>query len=392
MKPFLLSAVTGALALLAVAPLAAQDQPMVVDVPPPPAAKEWQESDFLTNIRRITVEGKRAGEGYFSADGKRMVFQSEREPGNPFYQIYEMDLELGDVRRVSPGMGNTTCSFINPVTGDILFASTHGYEAEAKKYADDEVALRESGKERRYSWSYEPEMEIFVEKAATKELVRLTNARGYDAEGAWSPDGKTIVFSSLRDGYDRALSDEEQKLLEINPSYFGELYLMDADGANVRRLTHEPGYDGGPFFSRDGSKIIWRRFDKHGLTADVYTMNADGTGERRITDFGALSWAPYFTHDDSMIVFASNKLGFANFEVFAVDALGEKEPVRITYTDGFDGLPVPTPNGKQLFWTSTRGKLTGGQIFAADLNIENMRQALAQAPPRKAAEAKDDKH
>lgn len=359
--------------------------PGIVELPPD--QPDWGEADFLTNIRRITVEGKRAGEGYFSADGKQMVFQSEREPGNPFYQIYVMDLELGDVRRVSPGLGNTTCSFINPVTGDILFASTHAYEEEAKKYAADEQALRDSGKERRYSWSYEPEMEIFVERAATKELVRLTNAKGYDAEGAWSPDGTTIVFSSLRDGYGRELSDEEKKLLEVNPSYFAELYLMDADGGNVRRLTNAPGYDGGPFFSHDGTKIIWRRFDKHGLTADVFTMNADGTGERRITDFGAVSWAPYFTHDDSAIVFASNKLGFANFEVFAVDVLGEKEPVRLTYTEGFDGLPVPTPDGKQLFWTSTRGKLMGGQIFAADFNLANVMKAIAAAPPRKAAEA-----
>jgi hypothetical protein len=55
----------------------------------------------------------------------RLVFQSEREPGNPFYQIYVMDLETGDVERVSPGIGKTTCAFINPETGDILFSSTH---------------------------------------------------------------------------------------------------------------------------------------------------------------------------------------------------------------------------------------------------------------------------
>src|SRR5689334_527673 len=85
----------------------------------------WQERDFLTRIRRLTVEGRRAGEGYWSKDGRKLVFQSEREPGNPFYQIYLMDLASGDVTRVSPGIGKTTCSFINPETNDILFASTH---------------------------------------------------------------------------------------------------------------------------------------------------------------------------------------------------------------------------------------------------------------------------
>ena len=58
--------------------------------------RRYQERDFLSRIRRLTVEGKRAGEGYWSPDGKRLVFQSEREPGNPFYQIYTLDLATGD--------------------------------------------------------------------------------------------------------------------------------------------------------------------------------------------------------------------------------------------------------------------------------------------------------
>ena len=81
------------------------------------------ERDFLTRIRRLTVEGRRAGEGYWSPDGKRLVFQSEREPGNPFYQIYVLDLASGDVKRVSPGMGKTTCAFFRPGSDEMLFAS-----------------------------------------------------------------------------------------------------------------------------------------------------------------------------------------------------------------------------------------------------------------------------
>ena len=73
--------------------------------------------DFLTRIRRLTVEGRRAGEGYWSPDGKRLVFQSEREPGNPFYQIYALDLATGDTTRISPGYGKTTCSFFRPGHG-----------------------------------------------------------------------------------------------------------------------------------------------------------------------------------------------------------------------------------------------------------------------------------
>ena len=127
------------------------------------------ERDFLTRPRRLTVEGRRAGEGYWSKDGKKLVFQSEREPGNPFYQIYTMDMATGDVARVSPGMGKTTCSFFNPETGDILFASTH-HDPTSKQQQDEELKFRASGQERRYSWDYDPEMELYVRSAKTGTL------------------------------------------------------------------------------------------------------------------------------------------------------------------------------------------------------------------------------
>src|ERR1043165_5944782 len=88
-------------------------------------APTYQERDFLSRVRRLTVEGRRAGEGYWAPDGKRLVFQSEREPGNPFYQIYSLDLTSGDTKRISPGYGKTTCSFFRPGSDEIGFASTH---------------------------------------------------------------------------------------------------------------------------------------------------------------------------------------------------------------------------------------------------------------------------
>src|SRR5687767_8429998 len=115
------------------------------------AASINKERDFLSRIRRLTVDGRRAGEGYWGPDGKTLVFQSEREPGNPFYQIYLMDLASGDTTRVSPGHGKTTCAFIHPQTRDVLFASTH-HDPRSKQFQDDELAFRASGKERRYSW------------------------------------------------------------------------------------------------------------------------------------------------------------------------------------------------------------------------------------------------
>lgn len=108
------------------------------------------EADFLSNTRQLTFEGRRAGEGYFSQDGKKLVFQSEREPGNPFYQIYLMDLETGDTTRVSPGVGKTTCAWIHPDGQRVLFASTHeDIEAVAKQ--ESELKARAEGQQRRYA-------------------------------------------------------------------------------------------------------------------------------------------------------------------------------------------------------------------------------------------------
>jgi len=340
------------------------------------------ESQFLSNTRQLIFEGKRSGEGYFSPDGKALIFQSEREPDNPFYQIYLLDLESGDSHRVSPGTGKTTCAFFRPGTDEVLFASTH-LDPEAKTEQKAELDFRASGKQRRYSWDYDEHMDIFTARRDGSKIKRLTSTPGYDAEGDYSPDGKLIVFSSLRDAYPtNKLSAEDLKRLETDPSWFGEIYLMNADGSKPRRLTRSPGYDGGPFFSPDGKRILWRRFDEKGVNADVYTMKLDGSDVKRLTDFGAMSWAPYFHPSTDYLIFTANKLGFANFELFLVDAAGLKEPVRATFTDGFDGLPVFSPDGKKLCWTSGRTPDGKSQLFMGDWNHTAALAALKAAPAR----------
>jgi Tol biopolymer transport system component len=344
-----------------------------------------KEAQFLTNTRQLIYEGRRSGEGYFSADGKSLVFQSEREADNPFYQIYLLNLETGDINRVSPGMGKTTCAFLRPGSDDVLFASTH-VDPEAKAKQKAELDFRASGKSRRYAWDYDDRMELFVSKRDGSNVRRLTDAPGYDAEGSYSPDGKLIVFCSMRHAFPLdKLSPEDRKRMETDPAYFGDIYLMHADGSNLRRLTSMPAYDGGPFFSPDGQRIIWRRFNEKGDTADVYTMKLDGSDVRRLTDFGAMSWAPYFHPSGRYVIYTANKLGFTNFELFLVDAEGTKEPVRVTYTDGFDGLPVFSPDGKKLAWTSGRTPEKNSQIFMADWNHAAALAALEKSPKRNAA-------
>ena len=137
------------------------------------------ENQFLTNTRQLIYEGKRSGEGYFSEDGRYMIFQSEREPDNPFYQIYILDFETGDINRVSPGHGKTTCSFFQwGNEGDrVLFASSH-LDPDVLQEEAEEFKIREEGKAKRYKWDYEPYMDIFTTNRDGSDIKQLTTAMG----------------------------------------------------------------------------------------------------------------------------------------------------------------------------------------------------------------------
>ena len=338
------------------------------------------EDRFLTNIRQVTFAGKRAGEGYFSQDGSKLIFQSERDAENPFFQIFVMDLDTGDVDQVSLGHGKTTCAWIHPQGDKVMYASTHE-DPNAHKKQKEELEMRATGKERRYSWDYDVTYDLFESGLDGKNLKNLTNTEGYDAEGSYSPDGGWIAFASNRHAYTEALDEKATQRFEIDKSYLMEIYRMRADGSDVQRLTSVPGYDGGPFFSADGKKICWRRFNEHGDQAEIWTMNADGTDQKQITRLGAMSWAPYFHASGEYLIFATNLNGFGNFELYLVDKEGKREPVRVTKTEGFDGLPAFSPDGGQLSWTSNRTPNKKSQLFFAKWNHEAALAALKEAKP-----------
>ncbi|MEW8024962.1 MAG: M28 family peptidase [Candidatus Thiodiazotropha sp.] len=338
-------------------------------------AKIESEASLLLHIRQLTFEGRRAGEGYFNADGNRMIFQSERDDANPFYQIYLMNLESGDVERISPGYGKTTCAWIHPSNDKVLYASTHD-DPDAHNKMQQELDFRASGQQRRYSWDFDRNFDIYEQEVTTGKRKNLTRTVGYDAEAAYSPDGRQIVFASNRQAYAGDMSEAEKKLFEHDKSFMMDLYLMNADGSDIRQLTDSPGYDGGPFFSFDGSKITWRRFSEDGSQAEIFIMDLASGEERQLTRTGVMSWAPFFHPSGDYLIFASNQEGFANFELYLVDAQGNHKPVRVTHSMGFDGLPVFSPDGDRLSWTSKRGTDKTSQIFLADWNDQEARRLL----------------
>jgi hypothetical protein len=101
------------------------------------AGADWQDQEaaHLKNIRQVTRDYVRAGEGYFSPDGSKIIFQAEEKGDNPFYQMFVMDLKTGSARRVSPGVGKTTCGYFHPDGTKIIFASSH-LDPDARKYQE----------------------------------------------------------------------------------------------------------------------------------------------------------------------------------------------------------------------------------------------------------------
>lgn len=329
---------------------------------------------FISQQRQLTFSGPRAGEGYFSADGQMMIFQSERSQENPFYQMFVLNLKTGKTTRLSPGYGQTTCGWIHPQMKKALWASTH-LDPKWKETQAQELENRKSPIQKRYSWSFDPMYDIFESDLTGKSLKRLTKEMGYDAEGSYSPDGKWIAFASNRTGYTTDMTAEDKKIFEKDPSSQMEIYIMKADGTQVRRLTRAIGYDGGPFFSHDGKKITWRRFSADGGTAEIWTMNVDGSEQKQITRLGKMSWAPFFHPSGDYIIFGSNIEGHSNFELYIVDSQGEKEPVRVTFEPGFDGLATFSPDGKYLTWTH-RNEKGESQIYLGLWNDLAARGAL----------------
>ncbi|HRB28991.1 MAG TPA: biopolymer transporter Tol [Nitrosomonas sp.] len=331
---------------------------------------------FIADEHQLSTKEKRVGEAYYRDDMKWMIYQAEVSDDNPFYQIFLKNIASGDVKQVSPGTGKTTCAWIHPEQDKVLFSSTHE-DSEAKNKMNAEIEQRKSGVQHSYAWDYDEYYDIYETDFTGGGIKNLTQTLGYDAEASWSPDGKKIAFASNRRAYAEKLSDEEAALFKANPSALIDIYIMDADGSNVKRLTQTKSYDGGPFFSPDGKRVVWRRFSDNGREAEIFTMNIDGTDQKQITRLNKLSWAPFYHPSGKYIIFTTNLHGHRNFELYIVDTDGKKDPVRVTDLEGFDGLPVFTPDGNYLTWTSDRTPEKKGHLFHGKWNHPKALESLS---------------
>tara|TARA_B100001123_G_scaffold358261_1_gene412991 strand:- start:4566 stop:5576 length:1011 start_codon:yes stop_codon:yes gene_type:complete len=319
------------------------------------ASSGSQERRFA-NIRQLTFGGENA-EAYFSTDGSELVFQTTRE-GVPCDQIYRMDLNGENMELVSTGDGRTTCGYFYPDDEAIVYASTHAGDLECPPPPSFEMG---------YVWAVYDTYDIYRVGTDGSDLIQLTDVPGYDAEATIGPDGR-IVFTSVRDGD-------------------MEIYSMDGDGGDVRRLTDRQGPDGGPFFSADGSKIVFRgreipdgqeyedykRLLDQGLwrptSLEIFVMDADGSNLTQVTDLGGASFGPFFHPDGDRIIFSSNwhNPEGRNFDLFMVNIDGT-EVEQITFNETFDGFPMFSPDGSQLVFASNRDSAAEGDtnVFIVD--------------------------
>src|SRR5881396_507254 len=296
----------------------------------------------LRNIRQLTFGGQNA-EAYFSRSGRQLIFQRQAADSG-CDQMFVMNVDGGGLHRVSDGKGRTTCGYFFADDRSIFYSSTEHAAAACPPRPDYSQG---------YVWALF-DYDIYVADADGGNAKRLTDNPHYDAEGTLSPDGTTIVFTSLRDG-------------DL------DIYTMRVDGSGPRRLTSTLGYDGGPFFSPDGKQIVYRAY--HPSTAadsaeyrsllaqhlvrplkmDLWLMNADGTGQRQVTHLPGASFAPYFHPDGKRIILASNYRNpeSRNFDLYLVDLRGSGLE-QVTTSPEFDAFPMFSPDGRRLVWASNR--------------------------------------
>ncbi len=327
----------------------------------------YPDETHFKNVQQLTFGGDNA-EAYFSYDGKWLIFQKTNPKENIMCdqqfigRIPTKPGEKFEPRLISTGKGRTTCGFFTKDGKHVIYASTHLGGADCPPVPD------RSKYGNRYIWPLYKSMDIFMADLNGKIVKQLTNADGYDAEATLSPDGKKMLYTSVKSG-------------DL------ELWIMDLASGQEKQVTDMLGYDGGAWFSPDGSKLIWRasrpetdaeikeykELLAEGLVAptkmEVWVANADGTNAKQVTSLGQANWAPAFMPDSKRIIFASNheyQRGFP-FNMYTMNGDGSNL-TKVSRDKGFDAFPMFSRDGKKIVFCSNRnnGGTRDTNIFVAD--------------------------
>ena len=206
---------------------------------------------------------------------------------------------------------------------------------------------------------------------ADGKMVRMIFDGGADTDPVtpdWSPDGRKIVFAMTPS--DATNPDES------------EIYVMSANGSDIRRLTRVPGDDSHPHWSADGKRIFFNSARQtpdlkkpwSAQWIDIFSMAADGSDIRRHTDCRSVCTYPSLSPDGKYVVYRKviDGLGLSwdlspgnrNSEIF-VGLVDGSSSINISNNPAYDGWPTWTPDGRWVIYASNREKLANtGQIYA----------------------------
>ena len=215
-----------------------------------------------------------------------------------------------------------------------------------------------------FSSNREGDYEIYVMDINGKNQRRLTNSRHGDYSPSWSPDGKRIVFSSKRDG-----------------GVTSEIYVMDADGSSPQRLTNNGHNDYSPSWSPDGERIAF--VSVH----EIYVMDADGGNEKRLSQDDQKGYSPSWSPDGKRIAFSSERAGHfrgdhgITDEIYVMDADGGNEK-RLANNRNYDWQPVWSPDSKRIAFSSWKPEdWEGIEIYVMDTDGDNQRKLTNNRHP-----------
>ena len=402
------------------APSKAEPQPEV----------NWREAEapLLSHWSQLTFRRDfvKAGEAYFSPDGRRIIFQAVPVPPagqepDQHYSMYVADLTrdaeggpvgLANIRRVSPNGCANTCGWFHPKDENlILFGCT----------IDPPLAPNKPGFQvgsNKYVWSFPENMKVVtldlrtLKEGEEPKPTPMFERPGYCAEASWDPSGRYVLYANV----DPAKQTGEKPDADI--------WVFDTSTKAQIPMVIAPGYDGGPFWSPDGSKICYRS-DRAGTDLlQIYVSEVERTigkhpspvgvkREFQLTTNEHVNWGPFWHPCGEFLVYATSEIGHRNYEVFAFQvgdlvafpgkAIGtikstgpaaEPKEVpstvalahaskRVTFANGADVLPAFRPDGQWMMWTAQRGEMIAGetrpssQLWMAKWNADPFAPAAA---------------
>ena len=199
--------------------------------------------------------------------------------------------------------------------------------------------------------------EIYVMDADGKNQTRITNHPAADFQPSWSPDGKKIAFTSRRNGGNI------------------QIFVMDSDGKNPIRLTNE-AWDQNPDWSPDGQKIAFTGYKHAGgggdiWNTDIYVMDPDGTNRKRLSRIPGNSFNPSWSPDSQRIAFVNSRPGAT--EIYVMNADGSRQK-SLTHDGGRDYKREPSwsPDGQSIAFVLNN--LRSIQIYVMDTDGKNRRK------------------